>query len=439
MNHPLISGKAAVGAVAHGHPDPDDSASGTCALEVRRAVARVRFAEPCAPARVAAALGRTAERWRQRNFEPRRDTIRKLATALEMAPELLDESLEALLEPLGRDRLYSLAANLPAAPRLFGFLMPGNVPGAGIHEVCAAMLAGAGVVIKAASAEPFFFAGFIGSLAEIDAAVAARVAVVSFGRGDASAMREVWASCDGGVVAYGDDATIAALEAGRGARPLAGFASRLSGALVVPAADVDTAPAAAAQAAAAGLARDVTLFEQRGCLSPHHVFVVGGAGQARRFAARLARALEQAARRLAPPRRLPLDAAASIRALRERARWRALAQRPGDDVALWEGDGMGWTVLFDGDSDFCVSPGFRTVHVSALAEPTELTVRLGDAAGRLEAFALAAAPNLRPHLESQLMSLGVTYVCEPGRMQSPPLDWLHGGGKFLELLRACVR
>jgi len=77
--------------------------------------------------------------------------------------------------------------------------------------------------------------------------------------------------------------------------------------------------------------------------------------------------------------------------------------------------------------------------VSALAEPTELTVRLGDAAGRLEAFALAAAPNLRPHLESQLMSLGVTYVCEPGRMQSPPLDWLHGGGKFLELLRACVR
>jgi len=219
MNHPLISGKAAVGAVAHGHPDPDDSASGTCALEVRRAVARVRFAEPCAPGRVAAALGRTAERWRQRNFEPRRDTIRKLATALEMAPELLDESLEALLEPLGRDRLYSLAANLPAAPRLFGFLMPGNVPGAGIHEVCAAMLAGAGVVIKAASAEPFFFAGFIGSLAEIDAAVAARVAVVSFGRGDASAMREVWASCDGGVVAYGDDATIAALEAGRGARP----------------------------------------------------------------------------------------------------------------------------------------------------------------------------------------------------------------------------
>ena len=375
-----------------------------------------------------------------------------------MTPALLDESLDALLEPVTAAALKSVAANLPRTDRLFGFLMPGNVPGAGIHEVCAALLAGAGLIIKSASSEPLFFANFMRTLAEVDATVAARVAVVNFGRGDDAAMRELWAACDGGVVAYGDDASIAALSAAAGgARPLAGFGSRLSGALVVPGASPS-----AAETAADGLARDVTLFEQRGCLSPHHVFVVGDASEARGFAARLARALERLARRLPAPARLPLDAAAAIRALRERARWRALAQRPagarGHDVALWEGErvipapgetpgagmtesmtkSMTWTVIYDGTADFSASPGYRTVFVSALKSADELGERLGAAAGRLEAFALSAPPDVSDRLDAGLRRLGVTYVCEPGRMQSPPLDWLHGGGAMLELLRGAA-
>ncbi len=418
----------------------------------------MRSAERCTCDRTAAALGHTAERWRTREFARRRETVAGLASALGMTPALLDESLDALLEPVTAAALKSVAANLPRTDRLFGFLMPGNVPGAGIHEVCAALLAGAGLIIKSASSEPLFFANFIRTLAEVDATVAARVAVVNFARADDAAMRELWAACNGGVVAYGDDASIAALSAAAGgARPLAGFGSRLSGALVVPGASPS-----AAETAADGLARDVTLFEQRGCLSPHHVFVVGDAGEARGFAARLARALERLARRLPPPARLPLDAAAAIRALRERARWRALAERPagarGHDVALWEGErvipapgetpgagmtesmtkSMTWTVIYDGTADFSAAPGYRTVFVSALKSADELGERLGAAAGRLEAFALSAPPDVSDRLDAGLRRLGVTYVCEPGRMQSPPLDWLHGGGAMLELLRGAA-
>ena len=257
----------------------------------------------------------------------RRETVAGLAYALGMTPALLDESLDALLEPVTAASLKSLAAKLPVAESLFGFLMPGNVPGAGIHEVCAALLAGAGLIIKSASGEPLFFANFMRTLAEVDAAVGARVAVVNFGRGDDAAMRELWACCDGGVVAYGDDASIAAL-APRAAAARDAPAGRLRQPAKRRAGGVSGASPSAAEAAADGLARDVTLFEQRGCLSPHHVFVVGDAGEARGFAARLARALERLARRLPAPARLPLGAAAAIRALRERARWRALAQRP---------------------------------------------------------------------------------------------------------------
>ncbi|HTQ25457.1 MAG TPA: acyl-CoA reductase, partial [Candidatus Binataceae bacterium] len=240
--------------------------------------------------------------------------------------------------------------------------------------------------------------------------------------------------------AYGDDASIAALTAraaSAGARPLAGFGSRLSGALLVVA---PGARPSAAEAAADGLARDVTLFEQRGCLSPHHIFVAGGAGAARRFAAHLARALARLERRLPAPQRLPLGAAASIRALCERARWRALAERAGrGDVGLWEGPRMAWTVIYDAAAAFSASPGYRTVFVSELERADELGSRLGAAAGRLEAFALAAPLDVRERLAAELRRLGATYVCDPGRMQSPPLDWPHGGGAMLELLREAAR
>jgi hypothetical protein len=103
------------------------------------------------------------------------------------------------------------------------------------------------------------------------------------------------------------------------------------------------------------------------------------------------------------------------------------------------GESMTWTVVYDGAAPFCVSPGYRTVFVSALDGADELGGRLGTASRRLEAFALAAPSDVREGLEAKLRLLGVSYVCEPGRMQSPPLDWPHGGGAFLELLRTAVR
>jgi hypothetical protein len=100
---------------------------------------------------------------------------------------------------------------------------------------------------------------------------------------------------------------------------------------------------------------------------------------------------------------------------------------------------MRWTVIYDGAAGFSASPGYRTVFVSALKGADELGERLGAAAGRLEAFALSAPPDIRVRLDAGLRLLGVSYVCEPGRMQSPPLDWAHGGGAMLELLRGAVR
>ncbi|MGB6563459.1 MAG: acyl-CoA reductase, partial [Candidatus Binataceae bacterium] len=201
MNRATTSGTAPGDSRANQHRAADSPASVSATAAIARAAARMRSAERCTCDRTAAALGHTAERWRAREFARRRETVAGLASALGMTPALLDESLDALLEPVTAAALKSVAANLPRTDRLFGFLMPGNVPGAGIHEVCAALLAGAGLIIKSASSEPLFFANFMRTLAEVDATVAARLAVVNFGRGDDAAMRGLWAACDGGVVA----------------------------------------------------------------------------------------------------------------------------------------------------------------------------------------------------------------------------------------------
>ncbi len=127
------------------------------------------------------------------------------------------------------------------------------------------------------------------------------------------------------------------------------------------------------------------------------------------------------------PARIPLRDAAEIRGVRERARWGAIA---GDPVELFEGCGFEWTVVFEAKADsFRVSPGFRTVHVTAVCDLAEFRECIGNMSGRIEAMAVAG-----DECEIEARAMGIPYVCAAGEMQSPPLDWRHGGGGFLDLM-----
>ena len=103
-------------------------------------------------------------------------------------------------------------------------------------------------------------------------------------------------------------------------------------------------------------------------------------------------------------------------------------------MALWEGEDLTWTVIFDPEADFQPSPLCRTVRVSALDSADQLRERLAPAAGRLEGFAIAdPAARLGPS-RKLLGEFGVSYLCAPGMLQSPPPSWAHGGGRFLKLM-----
>jgi hypothetical protein len=292
-----------------------------------------------------------------------------------------------------------------------------------MHEVAATIVTGGAALIKTSQREPIFFHAFSETIRNIDREIGSMIEVTTFGREREDLTRLMLSECDF-IAALGDDASVARLN--DGAR-LFGFGSRTSGALISLAAPANVARLATA------VARDVVLFEQQGCLSPHHVFIADADGaQARDFTMFLADVLHTLTATL-PPAKLSFDNAAAIRRVRERARWRSIG---GHRTEIFEGADMAWTLVFDPEARFTLSPGYRTVTVSTVRDSDDLASRLAPVAGRLEAFALAAPAASRARFLDVLAGAGVTYVCDPGRMQSPPLNWSHGGGAFLDFLVA---
>ena len=394
------------------------------AIDVERAAKRLRASArgTLAPPRIADAIAAALARWRDREFAPRRETVARISANLGFSIALLDESLDALLAPFTSNALAEIASRIATAPELVGFVMAGNVAGAGLHEVAIALIAGAGLLIKTSTREPYFFAEFARTLEQVDPAIAERISVLNWPRDRADLTGTLRHETDL-LVGYGDDATIASLA---DSRKIVGFGSKVSGAVISRSAMNTAEPAQIA----ARLARDVTLFEQLGCLSPHHIFIeCGNDADAAEFAQSLADAMCDLAQRLPPPARLELEDAAALRSVRETARWRSIA---GDPIKLIEGPALSWAVIIDPDASFTPSPGLRCVYLSRIGNLAELRARLSPVHGRIEAFIVAADSKDRSVAMELLAESGVSYVAEPGSIQSPPLTWRHGGGEFFD-------
>src|ERR1700722_18612270 len=183
--------------------------------------------------RVADALARAFAVWRSGEYARRRDAIAAIADSAGYSVAMLGDSIDALLRPFNSDALKLMAgtAARPTSnvdrPKTVGFIVAGKVAGAGIHEIAIALIAGARVLIKTASAEPIFFAEFARTLAEIDRDCGARIEVRHWSRERTDLTAALLGECEL-VVAYGDDATIESLHR----RNVIGFGSRVSGALV---------------------------------------------------------------------------------------------------------------------------------------------------------------------------------------------------------------
>ncbi len=338
-----------------------------------------------------------------------------LAVHCRLSPAGLNAGLEAILEGVARRPATPIFRQATAHDRSSGATPPAwivlasNLPALAVQPLLPTLACGRPVVLKSPSAEPFFAAQFVRALCARQPLLQEAIAALTWRGGDRELEAPLLAGCEP-IVAYGEAATLANLE-GRARGRIVGLGPKTSLAIV----SQDSDPASVARA----LARDIALFDQRGCLSVAAVYTDGRASV---LAAALAAALSDQAGRL-PPGPADLGDAAAVQQLRGEAQMRGLE---GHFLALNAG-----TVLIEPKPDFYPSPGLRTVRIHPVLNLAAIPALLRPWKGRLQGAALAgeAAWQLAP----QLRSLAISRCAETGQLQWPDAGWENGMG--LELFR----
>ena len=385
--------------------------------ELGQAISRLRHshagkASALTQAHVIRVLTEFARCWRDQSFEPRR----RAESIIDPFPfAMVEVSLNALLDSLTPERLWGLIDSEDVrgacGQPLIGQVIAGNTPLLSWVAVIRALLVGSASLVKLPSGPASVWGLlFQESLREVSPELAECVLMARWPGGTT----ELDTALCGGVdllMASGGDDTLRALRALCPAgTPFVGYGHRVSFGLA-------TRGSAHAEAAD-GFARDVLLYDQGGCLSPHTIFVEGDRRQVEEFAALLAAALSRAVCRYP----LPVRDGEAAGAVREA---RALAQMD-DGVTLWADPTLRWTVIARPERAFAASPTFGVVSVQPLESLSDLPEALAPVSAFLQGCAVAG--------EALDYLPGVSYLCAPGDLQSPPLSWRQDVRDVLRLL-----
>lgn len=279
-------------------------------------------------------------------------------------------------------------------------VLPANPPGLMLQSLLPALAARSPILFKASSAEPYFAPAFLAALGGRLPALRDAYAAATWTGGDQEIETPLHAAARL-VVVYGGEATIEALQTVAPHR-LVTFGPKLSLGWV--------GPGAAVEQTARGMALDIALFDQRGCLSVEAVLVEPAIAPA--FADALAEALRQLARQLPPGRASHADRA-GVRLDREDADLRRLP---------WYGDALdAGTVIVDADTRIRPSPGLRTVRI----HPAEGAPTLHEWNGRLQGIAVAGRMPATVRLAFE--HAGVSRFAPAGELQATDAAWRNGG------------
>ncbi len=372
-------------------------------------------------AEVVAAITDWATRWKDPQSLWRRD-----AQALtEPFPFAMTRfSLEALADSLSTASLWALidaegVRHAWGAP-LIGHVIAGNTPLLAWTSLLRALLMRSASFVKLPTGGAGDWARlFVQSLADVSPQLASCIHLAQWPGGTAKLDA---ALCRGGdlLLAYGGQDTLVSLQAL--CPPSVGFLGyghRVSFGIVPTGASVAEA--------AEGFARDILLYDQGGCLSPHTLFVEGDAPAAAEFGLLLADALKGAVP-CCPQAPRSLRAAAKVQEARTLARMSA--------GPLWEGEDLRWTVIAREENLFALSPTHGVVSVQPLAGVEHLSRAVDPVAGHLQGCAVAPLRSAADEASwrAAVVRLGVSWVCRPGQLQAPPFSWREDGRDVLRSL-----
>jgi hypothetical protein len=357
-----------------------------------------------------AAWGETVEAFLDPASPERRSLDPDLARLCRLSPEGLAAALEAVLGGVRTGPAAALLAEAEEMPSGGGpvlAILASNLPALAVQPLWPALALRRPILLKSPSAEPLFVPAFLAALVRREPRLEPAVAAAAWPGGDARLEAPVLAGATT-VIAYGDEPALADLRR-RAPGKVVEYGPKTSLAVV------------AGEESAEGLARDIALFDQRGCLSVAAVYT---AGDSDALAVRLEEALTELARRW-PPGPPDPKIVSTVQQMRLEAEMRGLRRSA---LPVLSG-----TVLVDPEPEFRPSPGLRAVRVHPLADIARLPEVLAPWKGRLQGAALAGEDAWR--LAPALADLGISRCAAPGDLQSPDVTWHNGG---LHPLRALV-
>jgi len=387
------------------------------------------------------ALGAVLDRWADPDSRCRRDLEDRLPAATGFTAPMVGEGLRRALGHWTGDALRALAArelgpidSLDSASdrRISSFdttavLLAGAIPMPSLLALIAPLAVRSPVIAKPASRDPLTPQLVAQSIAETDVELGRCIQIASFAASNEDCTRALLgAEC---IWATGSDETIAAVRSlVKPPRRLIADGHRLSIAAVVP-------PPGAEERAdlACRLALDVALWDQLGCLSPIAIFAVDpeptrAAELADAIASALANAEKEWPRGAIEPRAAHAIAQQRAEAELRRAAGRAVEIRVSDSTA--------WTVILEDGPELRPIPLHRFVRVIPVPDLEQLLAAIGPLGSHLAGAAIEGFGASTTRLAHALADLGASRVCAPGTLQSPPLDWRHGGrGVLAPLVR----
>ncbi len=391
-------------------------------------------------------LAEVAENWLQPDYPFRQHALSEgptrtgfsratLLAGLEgFFQQLTVENLHALLnQELGHvqrlDSFVSTSADeragrsaFAAGPELLVHIAAGNLPNPTLMSLVLGLLLRSAQFVKCASGTSFIPRLFAHSLYDAEPKLGACLELAEWRGGHQHELETALfheANC---VTATGGDEALAAIRNRLPTRVrFLGYGHRVSFGYVAH----ETLSGFSAKKLVARAAADVVAWDQRGCLSPHVLYVEnGGSVSAENFAAMLAEEME---RREALEPRAPVSTAAAADIASRRAVYEIRAAHS-PDTRHWASKGStAWTVIFENDPRFQLSCLNRFIYVKGVSNLTEALQGAEPVRGQVSTVGLAAPETRADKMVAQLAHWGATRICPLGQMQNPPLTWRHDG------------
>ncbi len=320
-------------------------------------------------------------------------------------------------------------SSMAIGPALCLQIVSGSVPGVGVNALIRSLLVKAPTLLKPGRGDVVLPELYARGLLEQDRRLAEALEVSYWARDDESALQAALDACDVATV-YGSDATIEAVRGmTRATTRVVGYHHRI-GVAIVGRAVFETGRVLQA---AGDLARAVALFEQRGCVCPHLVFVEEGDGSyPERFARGLAAALGDLEVSLPSA---PLDAAEGAALQQLRGTAEIVAAADGGWVRHGRGSAS-WTVVYEPRPREPLPTLARGVRVRPITDGTEVPREIQGLGPHLQTVGHAGLGRRLQTVAESLARLGASRVVPLANMSFPPPWWLHDGrGPLWDLVR----